>query len=410
MELFTLEHKRLWRTPRVWICVLLCFLYSVLYGGVLSFQWFVFGSLGEDTTSPYENNFDGYFAIRDWQERFSQFGDYWTDETFQKIVADYESYDPMERPGLQSMGDWILASSYLNKLYPELEDSAGQTYQPLIHYVDTEKLTDFYGKRQWYLDFNLEVARQGGLLTEADVDMLQQMNSQIEEPWKYGWTQGWNYILTGALPNISAKIAPFLAISLGLLFSGEWHDCTAPLLHTTKHGWRKLARVKVLSGLAFAAELFVLIAGGTVAAQLIFFGTSGWDMPIQFIKEVAVAPWNMLKAELFELAFIFLGVMGHAGMTMLFSSLVKSNVLALVFSLSITYVPNLLGRYLPLWAQNVSQYLPLVGAPTDIFRTNVFHIFGKGIWMPYMLISVPIVIGVICLPLAIGSWARRQRT
>ena len=409
MELFALEHKRLWRSTRVWLCVLLCFMYSVIYGGVLSFQWFVFGSEGEDTTSPYENNFDGYTAIRDWQEEFSQFGDYWTDETFQKMVAKYQSYDIYERPGLQSMGDWMVAQSFLNHLYPELEDSANQTYQPLLLYADTEKLTDFYGKRQWYLDFNMEVARQGGLLTEADIDMLQEMNSQIEEPWKYEWTQGWNYLLTTALPNISAKIAPFLAIALGFLFSGEWHDSTAPLLHTTKHGWRKLARVKVLSGLSFAVELFVLIAGGMVIAQLIYFGTSGWDMPIQFIKEIAVAPWNMLKTELFELAFTFLGVIGYAGMTMLFSSLVKNNVLALVLSLSITYVPNLLGRYLPLWAQEVSQYLPLVGSPSDIFRMNVFHIFGKGIWSPYMLISVPIVIGIVCVPFAIKGWARRQK-
>ena len=409
MELFALEHKRLWRSTRVWLCVLLCFIYSVLYGGVLSFQWFVFGSEGEDTTSPYGNNFDGYTTIRNYQEEFSQFGNLWTDETFQKMVEKYQSYDIYEKPGLQSMGDWMVAQSLLNHLYPELEDNASQTYQPLILYADTEKLTDFYGKRQWYLDFNLEVARQGGPLTEDDVEMLQEMNSQIEEPWKYGWTQGWNYLLTTQLPNISARIAPFLAICLGLLFSGEWHDCTAPLLHTTRHGWRKLARVKVLSGLAFAAELFALIAGGMVAAQLVYFGTSGWDMPIQYIKEIAVAPWSMLKAELFELAFIFLGVIGYAGMTMLFSSLVKNNVLALVLSLSITYVPNLLGRYLPLWAQNLSQYLPLVGTPTDIFRTNVFHIFGKGIWMPYMLISVPIVIGIVCIPFAIWGWARRQR-
>ena len=35
MELFALEHKRLWRTPRVWICVLLCFLYSVIWGSLM---------------------------------------------------------------------------------------------------------------------------------------------------------------------------------------------------------------------------------------------------------------------------------------------------------------------------------------------------------------------------------------
>lgn len=29
-------------------------------------------------------------------------------------------------------------------------------------------------------------------------------------------------------------------------------------------------------------------------------GTSGWDMPIQNIKLIAIAPMNMLQAEIYE--------------------------------------------------------------------------------------------------------------
>ena len=44
MELFWLEHKKLWRKKIVKICVLLCFVYYVIFGSILSFQWFGFGS------------------------------------------------------------------------------------------------------------------------------------------------------------------------------------------------------------------------------------------------------------------------------------------------------------------------------------------------------------------------------
>ena len=44
MELFWLEHKKLWRKKIVKICVLLCFVYCVIFGSILSFQWFSFGS------------------------------------------------------------------------------------------------------------------------------------------------------------------------------------------------------------------------------------------------------------------------------------------------------------------------------------------------------------------------------
>lgn len=44
MELFLLEHKKLWRKTSTKISVFLCFLYLVVFGSILSFQWFSFGS------------------------------------------------------------------------------------------------------------------------------------------------------------------------------------------------------------------------------------------------------------------------------------------------------------------------------------------------------------------------------
>ena len=404
MELFALEHKRLWRTGRVRLCVALCFLYSVVWGSFFHYQWLDFGTMS-DTTNMYDNRFDGYSAIRDWQEHFSRFGDKWTDETLQKIVAEYQGFDIMEKPGLQSKGDWIFAYVCLNDLYPELEDQQGQRYQPMILYADTAKLTDFYQRRAELLEFTLEATRQNKGLTEADKQMLLDMNSRIREPWPYQWTQGWNDLHFGW-----SELAPYLAIALAFLFSGEWHDSTAPMLHTTRAGWKKLARVKLLSGMAFALELYALIAGGKVLLQLIYLGTSGWDLPIQYINLLAVAPWNMLQAELYELAFGLLNVIGYAGLVMLLSALVKNNVLALVLSLGAVYVPDVLGRYLPDWLLAATRYLPLVGSSYDIYGYNVLHIFGKGVWSPWVLISAPLLIGLACLPLAVMGWSRRQRS
>ena len=351
MELFALEHKRLWRTTRVWLCVLVCFVYSVIWGTLFQYQWFRFGTQ-HDTTDPYDFSFDGYSNIRGFQEQFSQFGDHWTDETIQKIVAAYQSYDIYEKPGLGSKGDWIVAYECLD-LYPELEDPENQKYQPLILYADTSKITDFYQRRAERLEFTLETTRQNEGMSMEDKQMLLDMNSQIEEPWPYEWTQGWANLEFGW-----AKLAPYLAIALGFLFSGEWHNSTAPMLHTTRYGWKKLARVKVLNGVAFALELYVLIAGAKVLLQLIYFGTSGWDLPIQYISLLAVAPWNMLQAELYQLAFGLIGVFGYAGLVMLMSALVRNNVLALVFSLAFVYVPDILSRYLPKWLMALSQYFP----------------------------------------------------
>lgn len=52
-------------------------------------------------------------------------------------------------------------------------------------------------------------------------------------------------------------------------------------------------------------------------------GTAGWDMPIQNIKLIAVAPMNMLQAEIYEYAFVLLGAIGFAGIVMFISAAIK---------------------------------------------------------------------------------------
>ena len=100
-------------------------------------------------------------------------------------------------------------------------------------------------------------------------------------------------------------------------------------------------------------------------------------------------------------------MIGFAGIVMLISSAVKSNVPALILSLAVVYVPTLIDPYLPFGLQKTLSLIPLVGSGTDIFRTYTFHFFGKYIWSPYLLITVPVLIGIVCMPFAVKKWSRR---
>ncbi len=124
---------------------------------------------------------------------------------------------------------------------------------------------------------------------------------------------------------------------------------------------------------------------------------------------MAIAPLNMLQAEICEYAFTLLGAIGFAGIVMLLSAAVKSNVLALLSALAVVYVPMLLESYLPFWLQKAKDLIPLVGSGTDIFRTNTLCIFGRYIWSPYLLVTVPVLIGLFCVPFAVKSWSRRLK-
>lgn len=402
MELFWLEHKKLWRKRTVKICVLLCFVYCVIFGGILSFQWFGFGS-SNDYTSAFGNNFDGYEVIRDSQEYALLFGGELTDETLQQLVRDYQKMEVSDEDKELEKTDWQTVNSWLGMLYPELRDTSN--YKTMISYVDPDKLTGFYERRQQVLDEFFEISGQVG----AEKEYLHQIERKVEKPFHYEWVEGWSQLLGSMVADLGVVMALFLGIILSSLFAGEWHDNTSALVLTTRNGWGKIALAKIFTGLVFTVELFALLTTSNIVSQLFFMGTAGWDMPIQNIKLIAIAPMNMLQAEIYEYAFALLGAIGFAGIVMFISASVKNNVLALLLSLAVVYGPMIVTEYLPYRMQKALDLIPLVGSSTDIFRTNTFNIWGKFIWSPYLLITVPVLIGILCMPIAVKSWSRRMK-
>ena len=402
MELFLLEHKKLWRKTSTKISVFLCFLYLVVFGSILSFQWFSFGS-SDDYTSAFGNNFDGYDMIRKSQEYSLMFGGELTDQSLQKMVGDYQDIGAAGVDRELEKTDMHIINSWLGTLYPELLDTG--SYKTMMNYVELEKLTGFYERRQNIIEDFLENNGQNG----DEKEYLLQINAKVKEPFRYEWTEGWSNLLGSIVPDMGVVMALFLAIVLSSLFAGEWYNNTSSLLLTTKNGWKEIAFAKIGVGLFFTAEFFAILTAGNLVSQIFFLGTAGWDMPIQTIKLIAIAPMNMLQAEIYEYAFVFLGVIGFAGVVMFISAKTRSNVLALLFSLAVVYGPMMIAEYLPYGVQKALDLIPLVGSGADIFRTNTFCVFGKYVWSPYLLIAVPVLVGVLCLPFAVKSWSRRLR-
>ena len=402
MELFRMEHKKLWRKAIVKICVLICFAYVVIFGSILSFQWFNLGSMSGYETG-FGNNFDGYSVIRSSQEYTAPFRGNLTDETVQQLVRDYQRMYNADMVADSQKTDYMAVNTWLQMLWPEEKDSS--SYNQMITYVNPDRLTGLYERREQALNDFLENSNQTG----DEKAYIMEMEEDVDKPFYYDWTRGWSALLGDSLPDLGFCLAPFIAIVLSSLFSGEWHDRTASLVLTMKNGWKEIAGAKICTGLVFTAELFALLMSGLLVSQLFFLGTDGWNMPIQNIKMLAVAPMNMLQAEIYELAFALLGAIGYAGIVMLASATVKSNVLALLLSLAVVYVPPILMNYCPLTIQKALELIPLVGSSADIFRTNTYHILGRYLWSPYLLISVPVLIGILCIPFAIKNWAKRLK-
>ena len=402
MELFKYEHKKLWRRKSVQIGVLLCFLYIVIFGGLLSYQWFTFGSQ-DDFTSSFGNNFDGYSNIRQKQEYAKQWEGDLTDETLQEMVKDYQAQVQNDEISDYEMTDWKSLNSWVKILWPELE-KADEPYL-MIRYVDPTQLTNFEERREKALENFLDINWQ----TDKEKEYFLNMDEEVEFPLQYRWTEGWAFITSDFISGCGVVFAIFLAIAIAPAFSGEWHNNTKALISTTKNGWRKLAGIKVLVSLLFALELYAIIVCSSIFLQIVFLGTGGADMPIQCIKLIATAPWTVLQAEIYEYAYLLLATLGYTGIILLCSALTRSNYVSLLLSLAIVFVPMSIAQFLPLWGQKVLELVPFVGDPTDIFRTNAYSLFGKTIWSPYLLLTIPVTLGIVSLPFAIRVWAKRSK-
>ena len=243
----------------------------------------------------------------------------------------------------------------------------------------------------------------------ADQQFFLDMDSQVDKPMAYGWTAGWSAVLGNGIGGFGQMILPVvLALALAPVFAGERRRGMDTLQATSLRGRAALAGAKLLSGLAFAGEIFTLFAAVLTAVQAVWLGFEGWDLPIQLIKMLTTAPMNMLQAECYELACLLGSALGFAGVALLLSALLPGTTATLVAALLTTWGPQILNQYLPWSVQQYLRLLPFVGGAEDIFRQNLYHWFGLRIWSPGPLLVIPLLVGAACLPAAALAWCRKR--
>lgn len=265
MDLFCVEHKKLWSRGSVKISVLLCIIYIVVFGGILQYQWLTLGSSKDITGS----HFDGYEYIRERQEYAKRYEPLLTVDTLSEMVSDYQRAGKNGDDKELKKTDWSVISSWLQTLYPELQRPV--IYQLMVGYVDASALTDMYARRQTAIETYMDASGIKG----REKDYLLSMNAKVDTPFSYTWTEGWRTVLASLIPDYGMIIAIVIIVSLAPLFSGEWRDGTGTMILSTKDGWRKDAVAKMGVGLAFTTEVFTLVAVPSIIVQMVFWVCQG---------------------------------------------------------------------------------------------------------------------------------------
>lgn len=248
---------------------------------------------------------------------------------------------------------------------------------------------------------------QSQLPDETDRALFEAQEAQVQTPFYYDWYSG-QYSTIILLSTLLVGICLFVCIAVAPLFSGEVQTGTIAVSHASRHGRGRLTGAKIAAAFTVAAVTWLLCTVLIVVLQIAFFGTRGLECPIQLAKPLATAPLTFADCEIYTLALGLLYCLSATGITIALSAKFSSTFPVIVWVFGLLVLLPLFGGMLPWVVQQGIALLPGAGDVYDLFRLNLYHLFGKPIWSPILQMAIQPVYLVIALPAAALLYLRRE--
>ena len=221
----------------------------------------------------------------------------------------------------------MIAKNYVNP-----NESAGYNKLPDL---DISGGTDFYAARQEKIETLLNDASRR--LSGEQKAYWQDMNSKVDEPFTYGYYEGWEIIISSFELLMFALLA--VCIVIAPVFSGEYQAGTDAVILSAKYGKTKLTTAKIIASYLFGALAFTLHVVVALGLPLAAFGFDGWDLPLQIANTTIPYPFTFLQAALVNLGVIYLVLFAMIGLTLLLSAKMKSPYLVLIVLVPVLFIP-----------------------------------------------------------------------
>lgn len=221
----------------------------------------------------------------------------------------------------------MIAKNYVNP-----NESAGYNTLPEL---DISEGTDFYGARQEKIETLLNASSRA--LSEEQKAYWRDMNSKVDEPFTYGYYDGWEIIISSFELLMFALLA--VCIVIAPVFSGEYQAGTDAVILSAKYGKTKLTTAKIIASYLFGGLAFTLHVVVALGLPLAAFGFDGWDLPLQIANTTIPYPFTFLQAALVNLGVVYLVLFAMIGLTLLLSAKMKSPYLVLIVLVPVLFIP-----------------------------------------------------------------------
>ena len=333
-------------------------------------------------------------------------------ETIREVQALFENLNNI---GYDGNEQFLIEGAYWNGIAPRenLLDLIARNYAAsnvsarynALTDLDVSDGTDFYQARQDKIETILSDLSNG--LSEAEKDYWWNMNSEVEEPFQYGYFGGWEVLISAFELLMFAILA--ICIVIAPVFAGEYQAGTDAVILSGKYGKTRLTTAKIVAALllgVLAFTLHVLVAFGIPLAA---FGMDGWNLPLQINGTTVPYPLTFLEGTLLNLSIIYLILIAMIGLTLFLSARMKSPYFVLIVVVPVLFIPMFLSPNGTTGIYNLLILLTPYQSLVPRFNSYLSYQFGSVILDSFAMRGLVYgILTLILLPFARSGFKKHQ--
>ena len=393
---------------------------TVLVSIILTIIFFTVPILEFGTYDTKGNYHTGFKAIPLKKQSKELFPSTITDENVAKAIKEYQQlFSTSENIIKNESGELSLKKDveikYVSPKFQYFFMISQNYYRPFENLglsnllkINLQKGTKFYETRNKKISALLDMKEDNRNYSAQEKAFWINKSSKIQEPYAYGYYNGWYGIMSILGNLIFALLA--ICITIASVFAGEYQCGADALILASKYGRTKVITAKIISAFAFATMVFLLNVSFAVAIPLLSFGIEGWNLPMQIHNTIIPYPFTFASCTFICIGVAYAVMMGLVSFTLLLSARLKTPFTVLIIDVII-----LIGSFFMKPGTNnrvindILYLLPYKSLTADECGSYLSYSFG-GLTISLILMRIIVygVMAIIFLPFVKNAFQKHQ--
>ncbi|MBU3184870.1 hypothetical protein [Clostridium estertheticum] len=370
-------------------------------------------------TDTKGNDYKGLKAIALQKENVKERSIKMTEDRITKDIKEYQRlFSKPENIIKADNGETYFKNNVFRRyVYPKYDYfyMISQNYNKPGEYSDDSNLrrinlqngAKFYESRNNKISTLLNMNHEGGNYSAQEKNFWFNKSSKIQEPYTYGYYEGWSSILSVLGSLIFVLLA--ICITVAPVFAGEYQRRVDVIILASKYGKTKVITAKIIVAFAFATMVFLLNVIFVVAIPLLSFGIEGWNLPMQI--ENIIIPYSVTFASgtFICIATAYAVMLGMLSFTLLLSAKFKTPFTVLIIDVIILFVSLFMEQGADNGLFNHILYLLPYKSLDSAFRYYLSYPFG-GLTISLILMRIVVygTMTIIFLPFIRNAFRKHQ--